>query len=537
MLRTRRTATRLLPVVMAMIAAMLASATLADAAVGGRTTTRDVPVVPKATHGAMPAPGLGADGLTALAVPGNNLPSGAPLVSTDGAYGPMSTADADVAGESSYTCSDPDAQPQAARAFINTVWYRFTGTGGTVAIDTFGSNYDTMLGIFPANNLTGSFSCDDDPGGGSSQARLVVPTTKGAQYMVLVGGCCGSTGSLLISFLGSDHRAVPSAFEADGSALVHNIDASVDSGELTSCGGTPFAHTVWWRFTTADPGNFKFSATSPDFLPTATIYPVGSTSPLVPCHAGTPSNPVVTTGARLRRGTYLVQVGSVTGGSALDMGVFTYNVSFAVILDEDGDHWNRPQDCVDDPAKGGAAIHPGVWDKKDGINNDCDRFIDEDADHDLHDAIFAGGDDCAPDDYYINPGRSEIYGNDVNEDCKDGPGYKQLKTDLKSGILPGAVFTLHDLSLYHLKPGSKIKVTCRGSGCVHRSVTKRAGRSTADLMKRVGKIAFRRGTKLEIRVTKRYWIGRYWAMYLKHGSVREHPKCIRPHETRLRSCA
>lgn len=91
-------------------------------------------------------------------------------------------------------------------------------------------------------------------------------------------------------------------------------------------------------------------------------------------------------------------------------------------------------DCEDDPAKNGAAIHPGVSESCDGIDNDCHGGIDDttqswhlDYDGDKHgdpnpkfelkgsctgigdqSSYVANGDDCNDNDPSIHPGAKEI---------------------------------------------------------------------------------------------------------------------------------
>jgi len=78
--------------------------------------------------------------------------------------------------------------------FGHTVWYTFQGTGNAVTIDTSGSNFDTVVGVFTRDgDAWTEVACDDDlpfvPGQPLSlQTVLTLPTDAGVTYYVEAGG-------------------------------------------------------------------------------------------------------------------------------------------------------------------------------------------------------------------------------------------------------------------------------------------------------------------------------------------------------------
>ena len=92
-------------------------------------------------------------------------------------------------------------------------------------------------------------------------------------------------------------------------------------------------------------------------------------------------------------------------------------------------------------AQGGAdcddaddTVHPGateVW--YDGVDQDCDGTSDDDADADGFEAEARGGTDCDDADREINPNAEEICGNGVDDDCDGGPGGCVLEGNLDLG--------------------------------------------------------------------------------------------------------
>lgn len=83
-----------------------------------------------------------------------------------------------------------------------TVWYRFVApSAGTLTVDTFGSNYDTVLAVFTGERgaLTGQ-ACNDDFSGVQSQVMLGV--AEGQTYFIEVAsyGLVGGMLNLSASF-------------------------------------------------------------------------------------------------------------------------------------------------------------------------------------------------------------------------------------------------------------------------------------------------------------------------------------------------
>jgi hypothetical protein len=87
----------------------------------------------------------------------------------------------------------------------HTAWWTFAGTGGDVTIDTAGSDFDTIVGVYVLE--AGSFvqvGCVDDvfdpeTEEGSLQSRVTVETVGGETYYVQAGGFDGSAGTLRLS--------------------------------------------------------------------------------------------------------------------------------------------------------------------------------------------------------------------------------------------------------------------------------------------------------------------------------------------------
>jgi hypothetical protein len=154
------------------------------ACVGVDSRTKDVRTAPRG-----PKPGGKA--------PANDLPSGAKLLAI-GASTTIQTKGASLDREATFECEVFEDAPGTTFEIpiSNTVWYRFTGTGGLVTVDTAGSDYDTVVAIYTAN-ASGGYTpvpggCVDDvplaPIGRTLQAKVTIPTVAGTTYYVQIGG-------------------------------------------------------------------------------------------------------------------------------------------------------------------------------------------------------------------------------------------------------------------------------------------------------------------------------------------------------------
>ena len=80
----------------------------------------------------------------------------------------------------------------------HTAWWFFEGTGGDVTIDTAGSDFDTIVGVYvEEDDDLVPIGCVDDVD--SLQARITVATEAGVTYWIQAGGFFGDAGTLVLS--------------------------------------------------------------------------------------------------------------------------------------------------------------------------------------------------------------------------------------------------------------------------------------------------------------------------------------------------
>ena len=201
--------------------------------------------------------------------------------------------------------------------------------------------------------------------------------------------------------------------------------------------------------------------------------------------------------------------------------------------DEDRIEGNEGDDTIDsrDGRYDSIDCGPGndvvLADPDDGVSN-CEVAPDRDGDGYLNEA------DCAPDDRAVHPGAGEIYGNAVDEDCKDGPGYFLVdspitfKTTTRSR--PQRVRFV-SMRVASVRPGDRIELRCKGkgTGCPFtvKRVTGASGRTTVNLAKFFKKRYLRKGAIVEIRVLRTNHIGKVLRLEIvKKADVKQTRLCL-----------
>ncbi len=126
--------------------------------------------------------------------PANDLPSGAIPVKA-GYKATVATRGAQMPSEAGYPClvfEDFDGTLITVPVEY-TVWYTVAGTGGSVTVDTAGSDFDTVIGVYAGSPTTAAnVACVDDtpldPVGRTLQGNVTFPTTVGTTYWIQLGG-------------------------------------------------------------------------------------------------------------------------------------------------------------------------------------------------------------------------------------------------------------------------------------------------------------------------------------------------------------
>lgn len=133
-------------------------------------------------------------------------------------------------------------EPKPAAAGRASVWYRWVApASGNVTIQTTGSNYDTVLGLYTGsavNALTEVAANDDQVVGSVFTSKVVTHVTSGTTYQIAADGYGGDSGNLTLALnlvadpaatptVAAVHAPEPSAF---GSASSVNVTVTGSAG-------------------------------------------------------------------------------------------------------------------------------------------------------------------------------------------------------------------------------------------------------------------------------------------------------------------
>ncbi|MFH1331652.1 MAG: clostripain-related cysteine peptidase, partial [Actinomycetota bacterium] len=121
-------------------------------------------------------------GYTGGAAPANDDFDAATVIGAAPFTATQNVAAATIAGD------DPGFPCAANSPMYRTVWYRYTPPSAqTLTIDTFGSDYDTVLGVWTGSRGSlSSVACNDDTGAFQYQSRVDVSAAAGVTYFIEV---------------------------------------------------------------------------------------------------------------------------------------------------------------------------------------------------------------------------------------------------------------------------------------------------------------------------------------------------------------
>ncbi|MGD1714648.1 S8 family serine peptidase [Dapis sp. BLCC M172] len=175
----------------------------------------------------------------------------------------------------------------------NSVWWSWTApTSGQATVDTFGSNFDTVLAAYTGDsvsNLT-EIASNDDSASNFLQSEIVFDAAEGTTYHFVVDGFSDETGNIVLNLLqtttevGNDNFSNSSPLIGSSANVeAFNFDATTEDGEplhaeneLEENGGS----SVWWNWTAPTSGLVTITTNGSDFDTVLGIYTGDSVSDL-----------------------------------------------------------------------------------------------------------------------------------------------------------------------------------------------------------------------------------------------------------------
>jgi hypothetical protein len=194
-------------------------------------------------------------------------------------------------GSTTYATKESGEPNHAGNAGGASIWYRWVApSAGSVTVDTSGSSFDTLLGIYTGNSVSALTTIaynDDAPGVKTS--KIAFPVVSGTTYLIAVDGFNGAKGSVTLNWsfvpqsgdpvvvAAGDQHACEGSGDSQTAALLGVLapqlvlplgDASGDQGNLSEYTGC--YDPAWGPFkliSSPVPGNHDYQGDS-----TATGY-------------------------------------------------------------------------------------------------------------------------------------------------------------------------------------------------------------------------------------------------------------------------
>jgi hypothetical protein len=132
-----------------------------------------------------------------------SAPSNTPSNDNFGSAQLLSGASGSVNGSTVGATKEPGEPNHAGNAGGHSIWFVWTAPGsGTATIDTAGSNFDTLLGVYTGSSVSAltTIGSNDDVGGGNLTSKVTLSAKGGTTYQIAVDGYAGKTGSVVVNW-------------------------------------------------------------------------------------------------------------------------------------------------------------------------------------------------------------------------------------------------------------------------------------------------------------------------------------------------
>ncbi len=168
------------------------------------------------------------------------------------------------------------------------IWWKWVAPAtGTVAVNTIGSTFDTLLAIYQGAGLTALTTiAADDEAGGDGASSLTFNATAGTTYFIAVDGYLDDSGDAVLNLATVPLIAPNDNFEnatvltgSSAQSVGSNVTANRQSGEprhLNQISG----RSIWWSWTAPFAGRLMVNTNGSQFDTTLAVYTGGSLAAL-----------------------------------------------------------------------------------------------------------------------------------------------------------------------------------------------------------------------------------------------------------------
>ncbi len=168
------------------------------------------------------------------------------------------------------------------------LWWNWTAPETTqVAVDTIGSDYDTVLAIYTGGTITGlqAVATNDDVTADQTTSRVLLTAVAGTTYRIAVAGKAGASGFTALhvgSIPANDaYTAAKTVAGAAVRVIASNRNATRETGEPTIV-DYGMGHSVWYRWTAPSSGRYTATVHSSIIDTLVGVYTGSTVSTLSP---------------------------------------------------------------------------------------------------------------------------------------------------------------------------------------------------------------------------------------------------------------
>jgi hypothetical protein len=209
---------------------------------------------------------------------------------------------------STVTATNVNATKQAGEPGIagnvggKSVWFTWTAAAsGKISLNTVGSNFDTMLGVFTGSSVSGlsTIASNDDASYYTLTSALTFNAVAGTTYHIAVDGYNGASGNIALNLNETvapinDSFSKPTVLTGRGMTWRGtNIGATRELGEPYHA-GVPCSTSVWFTWTATTSGTVSLNTTGSNFDTVLAVY-TGTTVSSLTAVASNDDNPNGTT--------------------------------------------------------------------------------------------------------------------------------------------------------------------------------------------------------------------------------------------------
>lgn len=160
------------------------------------------------------------------------------------------------------------------------IWWTWTAPStGAWEINTQGSSFDTLLGVYTGSAINGLTTvAGNDDGGAGLSSKVSIVATAGMVYQIAVDGYAGDSGTVMLNVLNNVTPPVNDAFAAStelnsgaASVVANSTNATKEAGEPNHAGNSGGA-SVWWNWTAPSSGSWQVSTAGSNFDTLLGIY-------------------------------------------------------------------------------------------------------------------------------------------------------------------------------------------------------------------------------------------------------------------------